>query len=65
MRRQCGAAGELPPVEVGRFVPFAPVSKRTEVTVRDTEGHRFWVSKGAPQVMVIAALSGDNPHDRD
>ena len=45
------AAGELPPVEIERFVPFDPVSKRTEAAVRDAEGRRFQVTKGAPQVI--------------
>jgi H+-transporting ATPase len=31
------------------FVPFDPVSKRTEATVEDRSGNRFKVSKGAPQ----------------
>ncbi len=48
------AAGELPRVRVERFTPFDPVSKRTEAVVRDSGGHEFLVSKGAPQI--IAAL---------
>jgi H+-transporting ATPase len=35
-----------------RFVPFDPVSKRTEATVRDDNGKTFKVSKGAPQVIL-------------
>jgi H+-transporting ATPase len=35
-----------------RFVPFDPVGKRTEATVRDSEGREFKVSKGAPQVIL-------------
>jgi H+-transporting ATPase len=38
------------------YVPFDPVSKRSEATVRDAEGQVFKVSKGAPQV--ILALTG-------
>lgn len=43
------------------FVPFDPVHKRTEATIRDTEGGLFRVSKGAPQViMQLAGLTGDD-----
>ncbi|VAW73400.1 Lead, cadmium, zinc and mercury transporting ATPase; Copper-translocating P-type ATPase [hydrothermal vent metagenome] len=38
------------------FVPFDPVHKRTEATIRDNEGKSFRVIKGAPQV--IMQLSG-------
>jgi H+-transporting ATPase len=33
------------------FVPFDPVSKRTEASVKDSKGLEFKVSKGAPQVI--------------
>lgn len=39
-----------------RFVPFDPVSKRTEAEIIDSEGDNFTVSKGAPQI--ILALCG-------
>lgn len=39
------------------FQPFDPVNKRTEATIQDAEGHKFKVTKGAPQV--ILALSAD------
>ncbi len=43
------------------FVPFDPVGKRTEATVRDNHGHTFKVTKGAPQVvMELAGLDRDN-----
>jgi len=42
--------------EQERFVPFDPVHKRTEAQIRDGEGSRFKVTKGAPQV--ILALAG-------
>lgn len=45
--------------QVERFIPFDPVSKRTEAIVRDSDGRGFRASKGAPQV--IAALC-DNDH---
>lgn len=35
-----------------KFVPFDPVNKRTEATVKDSEGHIFKVTKGAPQVVL-------------
>jgi len=42
------------------FIPFDPVNKRTEATVRDSEGNTFTVSKGAPQViMELCRLEGD------
>ncbi|RKZ64070.1 MAG: plasma-membrane proton-efflux P-type ATPase [Gammaproteobacteria bacterium] len=34
------------------FMPFDPVQKRTEVTLKSDEGHLFKVSKGAPQVVL-------------
>ena len=41
------------------FIPFDPVHKRTEATVRDTSGQTLKVSKGAPQViMELAGLAG-------
>jgi len=52
------AAGQLPAAQVDRFVPFDPVSKRTEATVRDSDGQTFRVSKGAPQV-IVALCDGD------
>jgi H+-transporting ATPase len=36
------------------FVPFDPVSKRTEASVKDAQGLEFKVSKGAPQVIFQA-----------
>jgi H+-transporting ATPase len=37
---------------VASFKPFDPVSKRTEATVEAKDGHRFQVTKGAPQVVL-------------
>jgi len=34
------------------FVPFDPVRKRTEATVKDPRGRTFKVAKGAPQVIM-------------
>lgn len=53
------AVGERRPwASVDRFVPFDPVSKRTEALVRDSGGRTFRVSKGAPQV-IAALCDGD------
>jgi H+-transporting ATPase len=52
------AAGPQPAVQVAQFIPFDPVSKRTEATVRDADGQTFRVSKGAPQV-IAALCDGD------
>jgi len=38
-----------------KFVPFDPVSKRTEATIKDTRGNTFKVTKGAPQVILKLA----------
>ena len=38
--------------EVVHFMPFDPVHKRTEATVKGTDGKQFRVSKGAPQVIL-------------
>ena len=35
-----------------KFVPFDPVSKRTEATVTDANGNTITVTKGAPQAIV-------------
>ncbi len=43
------------------FVPFDPVHKRTEATVRDPSGKTFRVTKGAPQViMALSKLEDDD-----
>lgn len=52
------AAGSPPPGRIDKFVPFDPVSKRTEATVHDPDGRAFRVSKGAPQV-IAALCDGD------
>ncbi len=38
--------------QVVHFMPFDPVHKRTEATVKDKNGKQFKVSKGAPQVIL-------------
>jgi H+-transporting ATPase len=42
---------------VQHFVPFDPVHKRTEATVKSADGTVFKVSKGAPQVILDLAKS--------
>jgi H+-transporting ATPase len=43
-----------------RFVPFDPVSKRTEGDVTDASGKALKYTKGAPQVIIgLCALDGD------
>lgn len=34
------------------FIPFDPISKRTEAFIQGPEGHSFQVTKGAPQVIL-------------
>jgi H+-transporting ATPase len=44
-----------------KYVPFDPVSKRTEATIQDSAGKLFRVTKGAPQVILgLAKLAGDD-----
>jgi H+-transporting ATPase len=43
--------------EVVHFLPFDPVHKRTEATVKSKDGKTFKVTKGAPQV--VLALSAN------
>ncbi|HDK44626.1 MAG TPA: plasma-membrane proton-efflux P-type ATPase, partial [Desulfobacteraceae bacterium] len=42
----------LKSLEQTKFVPFDPVRKRTEATVRSADGDTFQVTKGAPQVIM-------------
>ncbi len=45
--------------EVLHFQPFDPVHKRTEATVKGTDGKEFKVTKGAPQVILeLSANAG-------
>jgi len=42
------------------FMPFDPVHKRTEATVKGADGKQFKVTKGAPQVILaLAANAGE------
>lgn len=56
-------AGVLGSWKQAKFVPFDPVSKRTEATVTGPDGKSLRVTKGAPQVIAaLAGLAGDEAH---
>jgi H+-transporting ATPase len=43
--------------QVLHFEPFDPVHKRTEATVKGSDGKQFYVAKGAPQVILGMATN--------
>jgi H+-transporting ATPase len=45
--------------QVLHFQPFDPVHKRTEATVKGSDGKRFFVAKGAPQVILQMSTNAD------
>ena len=45
--------------QVLHFQPFDPVHKRTEATVKGTDGKQFQVAKGAPQVILEMSTDAD------
>ena len=45
--------------QVVHFMPFDPVHKRTEATVKGPDGNQFKVSKGAPQVILELSANAD------
>ena len=49
--------GVLQTYDVQHFQPFDPVHKRTEATVKGSDGATFKVAKGAPQVMLALAAN--------
>ena len=52
--------------QVLHFMPFDPVHKRTEASVKDKDGKEFKVTKGAPQViMQLSANAGQVKPDVD
>jgi H+-transporting ATPase len=52
--------------QVTHFMPFDPVHKRTEASVKDKEGKEFKVTKGAPQVIIqLSANAGQVKPDVD
>lgn len=43
-----------------KFVPFDPVTKRVEATLRDSSGKVSYAAKGAPQaILALAGMTGD------
>jgi H+-transporting ATPase len=46
--------------QVVHFVPFDPVHKRTEATVKGPQGETFKVTKGAPQVILALSKNADS-----
>jgi H+-transporting ATPase len=50
--------GALKAYDVVHFVPFDPVHKRTEATVKNKDGSTFKVTKGAPQVILKLSTDG-------
>ncbi|MEJ2701395.1 MAG: plasma-membrane proton-efflux P-type ATPase, partial [Sedimentisphaerales bacterium] len=49
--------------QTAHFLPFDPVHKRTEATIKDSSGKTFKVSKGAPQVILDLADNESDVHD--
>ena len=45
--------------QVLHFQPFDPVHKRTEATVKGSDGKQFFVAKGAPQVILEMSKNAD------
>jgi H+-transporting ATPase len=45
--------------QVLHFRPFDPVHKRTEATIKGTDGKQFQVAKGAPQVILAMSTDAD------
>ncbi|UTV81287.1 plasma-membrane proton-efflux P-type ATPase [Acidithiobacillus sp. YTS05] len=53
-------AKQLQGFQQDKFIPFDPVSKRTEGQIQGPDGKHFRTSKGAPQVLMdMAKLDGD------
>ncbi len=50
----------MPAYKIVSFKPFDPVAKRTEATIEGTDGSRFDVSKGAPQVILSFVYNKDS-----
>jgi H+-transporting ATPase len=48
---------QLKSCKVLHFIPFDPVHKRTEATVKGADGKQFFVAKGAPQVILKMATN--------
>jgi H+-transporting ATPase len=54
--------GLLKKYEILHFMPFDPVQKRSEATVQSYEGKKFFVTKGAPQVILALVVNKDKIH---
>jgi H+-transporting ATPase len=54
---------KLKPYTIGHFLPFDPVQKRTEASIKGPDGKEFKTTKGAPQV--ILALDEDTSEIKD
>ncbi len=52
--------GTLKSYRVDRFLPFDPVHKRTEATVKSRDGNEFKVTKGAPQVIMALSANAES-----
>ncbi|MGH2638227.1 MAG: HAD-IC family P-type ATPase, partial [Rhabdochlamydiaceae bacterium] len=50
---------ELKNYQMVHFQPFDPVHKRTEATVKTSDGTTFKVTKGAPQVILELSVNGE------
>lgn len=48
---------------IEHFIPFDPVHKRTEATVKDSKGKEFKVTKGAPQVILEMSSNKESISD--
>ena len=46
---------ELKNYVIEKFIPFDPIKKRTEATIKKIDGTTFMVAKGAPQVILSLA----------
>ncbi len=49
---------------IGHFLPFDPVHKRTEASVKSPDGHEFKTTKGAPQVILALDPDASKIEDR-
>lgn len=50
--------------KIVKFKPFDPVSKRTEVSLEDTKGNKFLVTKGAPQIILSLTTNKKKESDK-
>ncbi len=50
---------DLKSYQLLHFQPFDPIRKRTEATVKGSDGKQFFVTKGAPQVILEMSKNAD------